>query len=201
MFAVTNLITRKAPPSMLDDLIIPYTEIDVKVAMNQMFDGKSLGPDGMTIEFYKHNWDIVGKDITNMALNILNNGVSIQEINKTDIALIPKKKGCTTTMDYRPISLCNVCYKIVSKMIVNRIKPVFPHIISRAQSAFIQGRSIFDNTIIAHELAHSMKRKRTGHVGFVGAKLDMAKACDRLEWDFIETIMVAMNFSVPSSNQ
>lgn len=173
---------------------MPYTEAEVNNALNQISEGKSPGPDGMTMEFYRHNWDIINKDLTKVVLGILNNGESVRHINKTDIVLIPKKSNCQTPMDYRPISLCNVCYKIVSKMIVNRLKPVFPHIISNSQSAFIQGRSIFDNIIIAQEVTHSMKNKRTGHIGFVSAKLDMAKAYDRLEWNFACTIMNAMGF-------
>lgn len=81
---------------MTDELIKPYSEINVKTALNQMFEGMSLGPDGMTVEFYKHNWGVVSKDITSMALNTLNNGGFIHNINRTDITLIPKKKECTT---------------------------------------------------------------------------------------------------------
>lgn len=194
---VVNLIKHKIPDNMIVNLTLPYTEMELNIVLQQMNEGKSPGPNGMTMEFYKHHWDVIGRDITNMVLDILNNGKSVRGINRTDIALIPKKTDCKTPMDYRPISLCNVCYKLVSKMVVNRMKPVLPHIISKSQSVFVQGRSIFDNIIIAHEITHSMKKKRTGHVGFVGAKLDMAKAYNRLEWNFVKVMMIAMRFPAP----
>lgn len=79
-------------------------------------------------------------------------------------------------------------------MIMLRLKPSMSALISKSQCAFVHGRSIFYNVIIAHEVAPSMKNKRTGHVGFVGAKLDISKAYDRIEWSFTEGLLVTIGF-------
>lgn len=85
-------------------------------------------------------------------------------------------------MEFRPISLCNVVYNVVFKVfVVNRLKSILPYLISPSQCVFVAGRSIFDNVIAAHEIAHFMSVKRFGKIGFIGAKLDMSKAYDRME--------------------
>lgn len=83
------------------------------------------------------------------------------EINHTNICMIPKITEPITLADYRPIGLCNVLYKIISKYLVNRLKQHLDHIVSDSQAAFIPGRQITDNVMIAHEIMHSLKvRKR-----------------------------------------
>lgn len=83
----------------------------------------ALDPDGLNATFYHHYWGIIGKDITNITLNILNRDGNVSNINQTFICLIPKKDNAISTNDYRPIYLCNVMLKIISKTIANRVKP------------------------------------------------------------------------------
>ena len=85
---------------------------------------------------------------------------------------------------FRPIGLCNVIYKLISKCIVNKLKGVLPDLISPAQSSFVPGRQITDNVILMQEAIHSMRRKK-GATGWMAIKLDLEKAYDRLRWDFI----------------
>ena len=87
-------------------------------------------------------------------------------------------------MDYRPISLCNVIYKIIAKSLANCLKPHLLDYIDPAQQAFIEGRRMSDNIIIAQEISHSFALRSWNHLAFM-LKIDLAKAFDRLEWSFI----------------
>ena len=106
-------------------------------------------------------------------------------MNHTFITLIPKRNSPSETSHYRPFSLCNTVYKVISKILVNRLRPLLDKLISPLQSAFIPGRSIHDNILLTHEIMHKY-RKTTGKIAWVALKLDMKKAYDRLEWYFIQ---------------
>lgn len=92
-------------------------------------------------------------------LRILNSGQVLNALNHTYIAMIPKKKQVVNVGNFHPISLYNVVYKLVSKVIVNCLKLVLLHVISPSQSTFMLGRQITDNIIVAYELVHYLRRK------------------------------------------
>ena len=141
-------------------LIKQFTRDEIEAALKQMHPTKSLGPDGMPAIFFQNYWDIVGNDIVGMVLNVLNSNISMTDINKTSITLIPKINNPTKMSDFRPISLCNVIYKLISKVLANRLKLVLPNIISENQSAFLSERLITDNVLIAFELMHYLDHKK-----------------------------------------
>ena len=118
-----------------------------------------------------------------------------EDWNDTIIILIPKTNSSQMLKDLRPISLCNVLYKLISKVLANRVKKILPAIISPSQSAFVPGRLITDDVLLAYELIHHLKSKRKGEEGLTAIKLDMSKAYDRVEWIFLEKIMRKMDFS------
>ncbi|XP_058723191.1 uncharacterized protein LOC131594996 [Vicia villosa] len=171
-----------------------FTGEEVKEALFQMHPLKAPGPDGLPSLFYQKYWNIVGPEITHLALEVLNNNMDPSSINNTFIALIPKCKHPKSPKDYRPISLCNVLMKIITKTIANRIKSFLPDIIDEEQSAFVKGRLITDNALVALECFHWMKKKKKGKRGFMALKLDMSKAYDRVEWDFIFKVLYSMGF-------
>jgi len=96
--------------------------------------------------------------------------------------------------DWRPITLCNVLYKLLSKVLANRLKTVLHKCISENQSAFVPGRYILDNTMAAIEVVHYMKSKTSGRKGSVALKLDISKAYDRIDWLYLKEVMEKMGF-------
>ncbi|XP_042944649.1 uncharacterized protein LOC122278535 [Carya illinoinensis] len=180
---------------MNEVLMQQYSAEEVVQALNQMEPSKAPGPDGMPPLFYQKYWTVVGKDVTEAVLKVLNEGVFPAELNHTHIALIPKKDKPETVAEYRPISLCNVAYKLISKVLSNRLKQVLPQVISLSQSAFVPGRLITDNVLVAYELVHYLRQKRKGKKGYMSLKLDMSKAYDRVEWGFLDNIMGKMGFN------
>ena len=139
------------------------------------------GPDGMSAIFYQKYWNIVGNDVTSIVLNVLNFDNPMTKLNKTNITLVPKVKQPTRMKDFRPISLSNVAYKLIFKVLANRLKVVLSQLISENQSAFLPKRLITDNILVAFELMHYLDHKKEGRDGFMAVKLDMSKAYDRVE--------------------
>lgn len=127
--------------------------------------------------------------MTNFCLYCLNSCSLPEGLNDTEIVLISKVKKPDKITNLRPISLCNVIVKIMTKMIANRLKSVLDSIISDAQSAFIPGRLITDNLIIAFVIGHYLRRCTQGKTGISSLKIDMSKAYDRVEWQFLEDMM------------
>jgi hypothetical protein len=137
----------------------------------------------------------VGSELCRAILGTLETGILPPYMNMTNIALIPKIKKPTRVTEFRPISLCNVTYKIISKVLANRLKKILPHVISPVQSAFIPGRLITDNVLVAYETLHTMHSRITGKKGYMAIKLDMSKAYDRVEWRFLEAVMSRLGFA------
>lgn len=127
-------------------------------------------------------------------MSVLNHGGDVSILNHTHVVLIPKKKICSNPKDFCPISLCNVIYKVISKTLANRMKKVLPPLINEAHSGFVPGRLITDNILVAHECFHYLRKKKKGARGDMALKLDMSKAYDRVEWEFLKGIMMKMGF-------
>ena len=146
--------------------------------------------------FKKKYWGILGEAITQEVLFAINRRQIPEEWNDTSIVLIPEVDSPELITQCRPISLCNVLYKIASKVISNRLKIILLEIISEEQSAFVPGRLITDNIISAYECLHFMKRSRSKVNSHCALKLDMMKAYDRLEWTYLEAIMGKLGFAL-----
>ena len=162
---------------------------EVLQALKQMAPLMAPGPDGMSPIFYKSFWHIVGNDVTEVVLNALNSGSVPESLNTIYIALIPKIKDPKKVADFRPISLCNVIYKLIAKVVANRLKKFLLQTIPDSQSAFLSGCLNSDNILVAFETLHYLKRNTTGKLGYMALKFDMSKAYDQVEWEFLEKIM------------
>jgi hypothetical protein len=142
---------------MNQQLLSPFTALEIRQAAFQMHPSKASGPDGMSSFFFKKFWHIIGEDVITTILAILNSGHMLRKINHTHIVLIPKKKNPKVVAEYRPISLSNVVYKIISKVLANRLKTLLPIIISDSQSAFVPGRLITNNINVAFEMIYCLQ--------------------------------------------
>ena len=128
---------------------------------------------------------MLGSDVLSNYSAWLDLGSFPQGVNASNIVLVPKCDSPESMKDLRPIALCNVVYKILAKVLANRLKHILPKIIDHHQSAFVPGRSITDNVLVAFEILHCMKRKTRGLQGEVALKLDVSKAYDRVDWNFL----------------
>lgn len=165
---------------------------EVLVVLNDFARDKSPGPDGWTTEFFLHFFDLIGDEVT-MAINETKTSASVPSfVNSTFVTLIPKKDRPVSFNDFRPISLCNLFYNIVAKIIVVRIKPFLGKCISEEQFGFLPCRQILDDVGVAQEGLHSIKTK---NLEATILKLDLVKAYDRIDWDYLRLILVQIGLS------
>lgn len=158
--------------------------IEVKNTAFAMGAFKAPGPDRLQAHFFQSKWQIVGDKIYSLVEEIFTNPSKAAEINQTTVVLFPKTDFPESLKELRPISLCNVSLKIVTKLIAERLKGVIDKLVSQEQCSFIANRSSCDNIIIAQEAIHTMRQKGR-RKGYVAVKVDMEKAYDRLDWNFI----------------
>ncbi|KAL9691865.1 hypothetical protein QQ045_012292 [Rhodiola kirilowii] len=155
---------------------------------------KAIGTDGFNAEFFKASWNVIGPDVVRSICCFMHTGVMHSGINSTYLALIPMIKNASCPKDFRPISCCNVVYKIIATMLANRLKPVIKYLVNQSQSAFIEGRNIAHNISLVQELLGNYKRKHISKRCTL--KLDISKAYDSVEWDFLKQAMETFGFPV-----
>jgi len=142
--------------------------------------------------FFHKFWDLIKFEVWQVVEESRTLRWLYPGLNATFIALIPKGEDSITPDKYRPIALCNLIYKIISKVIATRLKPLLPLIISPEQSGYVEGRQITDGIILTHEIIHSLKQtKKPGML----LKLDLSKAFDSLSWVYIQKILLAFGFA------
>lgn len=140
-------------------LVAPITREEVHTTVFAMHPDKAPGIDGMNPPFYQAFWSIVEQDVVKFCGDFMKNETLPDGINETPVCSILKMKKPHTMADLRPISLCNVLVRILSKFMTNRLKPCLNGIISDKQSAFTEGRLLTDNALLAFEINHYIKRR------------------------------------------
>ena len=163
--------------------------------LSLLFSHKAPGLDSIPAFFYQDYWDTVKFDVFSTVQAFFHSGSLLKSFNHTFITLIPKKSFPDNVNQFRPTSLCNVIYKVISKILVNRLKPLMDQLVTPYQNAFIKGRNISDNILIAHEIFGILSKKKGRKYGYGVLKIDMSKAYDRIDWKFLKAVLVAMNFS------
>lgn len=191
LFAVPQDVFQELPLRDWETIQRPYKTMEIDQVIKNMKALKAPGPDGFQALFYKNNWALVSKNVYTLVLDVLEGRGIPENLNDTHITLIPKVEHPEAASQFRPIGLCNVIYKIITKVIVNRLKPVLPFLISNTQSSFVPGRQITDNIVIMQEVLHTMKKKQ-GTKGYMAIKIDFEKAYDRLRWAFIRDTLLQM---------
>ena len=168
-----------------------FSEDEIWTTIRGLNNDKAPGPDGFPLAFWSFSWDFVKNEVIGFFKEFHDNARFVKNLNTTFLVLIPKKQTVDDFKDLRPISLVGGLYKILSKVLANRIKRVMDKMISKAQSAFVEGRQILDAVLIANELVDSsLRRKKCGLV----CKLDIEKAYDSISWEFLYQVLGRMGF-------
>ncbi|CAB4310240.1 unnamed protein product [Prunus armeniaca] len=191
---ITGCVHRKVTAQHNEVLLHEVTTEEIWSAVQSLHPTKSPGPDGYTGSFFHQFWDVNGPDINGLVKSFFHSGRLHKKLNHTHIVLIPKVGNPRKMTQWRPIALCNLVYKIISKILTLRLEKVLPAVVSINQSAFVEDRLITDNILIVHEILHSLKSEsRVGGSG-LALKLDMAKAYDWVEWIFLDAMMRQLGF-------
>lgn len=156
-----------------------FSAEDIRKAMFDMAPFKAPVSDGFHAGFYQKEWSTVGHSVVEQARSFFSTGDMPKDLNDTHISLVPKVNVPEKASQFRPISLCNVGYKVITKAMANRIKEIMRKLVGQEQSSFVPGRQIMDNIIVYQEVMHSM-RKKNGNKKTMALKIDLEKAYDRL---------------------
>eukprot|EP00253_Pinus_taeda_P035653 PITA_35653 len=185
--AIPKTITADQNWALCREISLEETE----EAIRSMPNDKAPGPDGFTINFYKACWSIVKQDVWEVVEDSRSSGTILKSLNPTFLSLIPKVEEAKTPDKFRPIALCNVIYKIISKVIASRLKTILPGIISEEQLGYVEDRKILDNILLAQEIIHSLhSRKEAGML----MQLDLSKAYDKVSRKYLEVVLNAFGF-------
>ncbi|KAF3645514.1 hypothetical protein FXO38_19607 [Capsicum annuum] len=168
------------------------SNIKVRDALQGIRDDKAPGCDGFNALFFKQSWHIVGEEITDAVLEFFNSGRMYKAINYTTVTLVPKTARPYRITEYTPISCYTLLYKIIAKILTNRLQGVMNDLVDQSQSAFVPGRLINDNIILRNELVKGYGRKQISPRCML--KIDMKKAYDSVEWGYLRQVLELLQF-------
>ena len=170
----------------------PFIEKEISKAIFQLDGDKALGPDGFTIAVFQDCWDVIKEDLVKVFDEFHRSGIINQSTNASFIVLLPKKSMAKKISDYRPISLVTSLYKIIAKVLAERLRGVLHETIHSNQGAFVQGRQILDVVLTANEIVDEKRRLEEEGVVF---KIDFEKDYDHVSWDFLDHMLEKKGFS------
>jgi hypothetical protein len=188
---VEDLQFRRLSVAESGSLIRPFTVEEVKQEIWDCDDFKSPGPYGISLGFIKQFWPELKEDFMQFVLEFHRNGRLTKGVNATFIVLIPKVESPQRLNDFRPISLVGCMYKVLAKILANRLRAVIGSVVSDAQSAFVKGKQILDGILGANEAVDEARRL---HKEMLLFKVDFEKAYDFVDLNYLDTVMLKMNF-------
>jgi len=170
----------------------PFSQVEVKQAIWDCDSFKSPGPDGINFGFIKDFWELIKDDFMRFLTEVHCNGKLTKGVNSTFIALIPKVNSPQRLNDFRPIFLVGCCmYKVLAKVLANRLRKVVSSVVSDSQSAFVKGKQNLDGILIANEAVDEARRMNKELLLF---KVDFEKAYDSVDLNYLDSMMAKMNF-------
>ncbi|KAL0292672.1 UNVERIFIED_CONTAM: putative ribonuclease H protein [Sesamum angustifolium] len=178
-------------PDECMELVQLVTREEIKDAFFDIAEDKAPGPDGYSSGFYKAAWPVIGEEVVKAILEFFTTGRLLKQVNTTILALIPKVRLPSLVSDFRPISCCNVLYKVITKIIVQRLRSVLDKMISPSQNAFSRAALL---GIISYLPRRSFQGNRQGLPMRCALKVDLRKAYDTVEWDFLSAVLHLLDF-------
>ncbi|KAG7585320.1 Reverse transcriptase domain [Arabidopsis thaliana x Arabidopsis arenosa] len=184
---LADLLSFRCSATTAASLVREINAEEIKSVLFSMPSSKAPGPDGYPVEFYKSAWSIIGSDFIKAVQSFFIYGFMPRGVNATILSLIPKTTEPESIKDYRPIACCNMLYKVVSKILANRLKELLPSLIEPNQTAFIKDRLLLENVLLASELVKDYHKVTITPRSVI--KLDISKAFDTVEWSFISAVL------------
>ncbi|KAM1304224.1 hypothetical protein ACFX2F_021920 [Malus domestica] len=190
---VARIIPKVVTATENESLLAIPTPDEIFETLKSMDHSSSPGPDGFGGSFYFRCWPIVGNDVVQAVQSFFSQGNILPHFNSNLMILIPKVDGANSVNHLRPIALANFSFKIITKILADRLSPIAAHIVSPQQNAFTKGRSIVDPIILTSECMNLLDRRCRG--GNIAIKFDIRKAFDTLDWGFLLRVLDAFDFS------
>ncbi|XP_033129481.1 uncharacterized protein LOC117126159 [Brassica rapa] len=172
-----------------------FSSMDIKDTFFSLPKNKTGGPDGYSSEFFTASWSVVGPEVTEAVKEFFRSGSILKQWNAANLVLIPKIPNASHPSEFRPISCLNTIYKVIAKLLASRLKEILPLMISKAQSAFLPGRLLAENVLLATDLVNGYNTRNITARGML--KVDLRKAFDSVRWDFILASLRALE--IPQS--
>jgi hypothetical protein len=202
-FVQDQILVEEVIPKLVDDnvnnlLTILPSKDEIKHAVFDLNKDGAPGPDGFGAHFFQTYWEIIQEDVVNAVLQFFISGWILPNFNSNTLILIPKSANAESIQHFRPIALANFKFKIISKVLADRLATIMPSIISQEQRGFIKGRNIKDCICLASEAINLLNRKSYG--GSLALKIDISKAFDTLEWPFLLKVLKQFGFNLTFCN-
>ncbi|KAG7595163.1 Endonuclease/exonuclease/phosphatase superfamily [Arabidopsis thaliana x Arabidopsis arenosa] len=188
------LLTYRCSPVQCSELEAVFTDNEIKAAFFSLPRNKACGPDGFPAEFFKESWCVIGPEVTAAVREFFISGRLLKQWNATTLVLIPKSPNASCTSDFRPISCMNTMYKVIARLLTSRLQKLLSCVISPFQSAFLPGRLLAENVLLATEMVHGYNWRNISPRGML--KVDLRKAFDSVRWDFIISALRALGIPV-----